>query len=114
MTAALDYFVDIDVDGDKIVVLGDIRELGERSKEYHEKLTEGIELSQFKAIFLYGDEMKALYEKIADEHDFVRHFTGEKEPLIKAIRENAEAKDSILFKSSHGTDLLSVVDQLKI
>lgn len=114
MTAALDYFADIDVDGDKIVVLGDIRELGERSKEYHEKLTEGIELSQFKAIFLYGDEMKALYEKIADEHDFVRHFTGEKEPLIKAIRETAEANDSILFKSSNGTDLLSVVDQLKI
>lgn len=113
MNAALNYFEDIEVDGEKIVVLGDIRELGERSKQYHEALTKGIDLTQFKAVFLYGDEMKALYDKIADDHDHVRHFTGEKDTLIAAIKEIAVADDSILFKSSNGTDLLSVVDELK-
>ena len=113
MTAALGYFEDIKVDGEKIVVLGDIRELGDRSKEYHEKLTDGIDLSQFKAVFLYGDEMKALYDKIADDNNHVRHFTGEKDSLIKAIEETAEADDSVLFKSSNGTDLLSVIEKLK-
>ena len=113
MNAALSYFEDIAVDGAKIVVLGDIRELGEHSKEYHEKLTEGIDLSQFKAVFLYGDEMKALYDKIADDNDHVRHFTGEKDSLIKAIEESAKADDSVLFKSSNGTDLLSVIEKLK-
>lgn len=113
VNAALSYFEDIEVDGGKIVVLGDIRELGERSKQYHEQLTEGIDLTQFKAVFLYGDEMKALYDKIADDNNHVRHFTGEKNSLIEAIKETATADDSVLFKSSNGTDLLSVVDELK-
>ena len=113
VNAVLSYFEDIKVDGAKIVVLGDIRELGDRSKQYHEQLTEGIDLTQFKAIFLYGDEMKALYDKIADDNNHVRHFTGEKDSLIKAIKEMATADDSVLFKSSNGTDLLSVVDELK-
>ena len=113
VNAVLSYFEDIEVDGAKIVVLGDIRELGDRSKQYHEQLTEGIDLTQFKAIFLYGDEMKALYDKIADDNNHVRHFTGEKDSLIKAIKEMATADDSVLFKSSNGTDLLSVVDELK-
>lgn len=113
VNAALSYFEDIEVEGAKIVVLGDIRELGDRSKEYHEQLTEGIDLTQFKAVFLYGDEMKALYDKITDDNDHVRHFTGEKDLLIEAIKETATADDSVLFKSSNGTDLLSVVDKLK-
>ena len=113
VNAVLSYFEDIKVDGAKIVFLGDIRELGDRSKQYHEQLTEGIDLTQFKAIFLYGDEMKALYDKIADDNNHVRHFTGEKDSLIKAIKEMATADDSVLFKSSNGTDLLSVVDELK-
>lgn len=113
VNAVLSYFEDIEVDGAKIVVLGDIRELGDRSKQYHEQLTKGIDLTQFKAIFLYGDEMKALYDKIADDNNHVRHFTGEKDSLIKAIKEMATADDSVLFKSSNGTDLLSVVDELK-
>lgn len=112
MKAALNYFADIKLEGEKIVVLGDILELGDASKRYHEGVSEGVELGSFKAIFLYGDEMKALYEKLKSE-DHVRHFSGDKEPLIQAIQETAKPGDSVLFKSSNGTDLLSVVEKLK-
>lgn len=113
MKAALEYFADIDIEGEKIAVLGDILELGEASKDFHEGLSDAIHLERFKAIYLYGDEMNALYEKIADKEK-VHYFSGTKDRLIEAIKENARPGDAVLFKSSNGTDLLSVVDQLKL
>lgn len=112
MKAAVEYFAGIEIEGEKIAVLGDILELGDSSKEFHESIADAIELDQFKAVYLYGDEMKALYEKLADAEK-VTHFTGGKEDLIKALETNAAPGDSVLFKSSNGTDLLSVVDKLR-
>ena len=115
MKAALDYFAGIDVEGDKLVVLGDILELGEASKEFHENLAEAIEFDKYTAVYLYGDEMKALYDKINKDKktDKVYYFSGPKDSLIEMIAENTEPEDSVLFKSSNGTDLIAVVDALR-
>ena len=101
----------IEIEGEKIVVLGDILELGEASKAYHEGIAKAIHLDRFKAVYLYGEEMKALFEKLSDKEK-VRHFTGSKEALIETIEENTNAGDAVFFKSSNGTDLLSVVERL--
>lgn len=111
MKAALNYFAAIEIEGEKIVVLGDILELGEASKAYHEGIAKAIHLDRFKAVYLYGEEMKALFEKLSDKEK-VRHFTGSKEALIETIEENTNAGDAVFFKSSNGTDLLSVVERL--
>ena len=113
MKAALEYFADIEIEGEKVVVLGDILELGEASKTFHEGIADAIQLDRFKAVYLYGEEMKALYEKFVDEEK-VQHFLGTKDTLTKAIKETTNAGDAVLFKSSNGTDLLSVVDRLKL
>jgi UDP-N-acetylmuramoyl-tripeptide--D-alanyl-D-alanine ligase len=115
MKAVLDYFSNVQTEGEKIAVLGDILELGERSKEYHESIAEAIDLDKFKAVYLYGDEMRALYDKLKDEESVsnVEYFTGDKEPLIQKIKDNTQAEDCVLFKSSNGTDLLSVIKVLK-
>jgi UDP-N-acetylmuramoyl-tripeptide--D-alanyl-D-alanine ligase len=115
MRAALDYFENIGIAGDKGVVLGDILELGEASKDFHEGLSEAIDVDSYKFIYLYGEEMRHLYAKIVSDgvSNKVKHFSGEKDALIKAIEKNAKAKDAILFKSSNGTDLIAVVDALK-
>lgn len=115
MRAALDYFSGIDNEGDKLVVLGDILELGEASKEFHENLADAIELDAYKYIYLYGEEMQALYDRIVvdDKSDKVKHFSGAKDSLIETIEKNARAGDAILFKSSNGTNLIAVVDALR-
>lgn len=114
--AALSYFSDIKTEGKKIAVLGDVLELGDQSKELHESIAEAVDLDKYKAVLLYGDEMEALYKvlKEREENDNVAHFSGDKDPLIKEIENIAEPEDIVLFKSSNGTDLLSVVDQLKV
>lgn len=113
--AALSYFSDIKTEGGKIAVLGDVLELGDQSKELHESIAEAVDLDKYKAILLYGDEMEALYKvlKECENSDHVSHFSGDKNPLIQEIEKITEPGDIVLFKSSNGTDLLSVVDQLK-
>lgn len=115
MKAAINYFSAIDPDKDKILVLGDILELGELSQSLHEGIASIIDVNKFKAIFLYGDEMKVLYQKLIEQedHNNTYHFTGEKDELIKAIENELSSGDLILFKSSNGTDLLTVVDFFK-
>lgn len=113
--AALSYFSGINTEGDRIAVLGDVLELGEQSKELHESMAEAVDLEKYKAVLLYGEEMEALYHvlKARKKSDHVAHFSGDKELLIKELKKLAEPEDIILFKSSNGTDLLSVVDQLR-
>lgn len=112
--AVLRYFSEVVTPGEKIVVLGDVLELGALSKKMHEDLSSAIALKDFKAVFLYGPEMKYLYEKLADEADFekVSHFEGDKKQLIEAIKAKAKSGDLVLFKSSNGTGLLDVVAEL--
>lgn len=112
MKSVLEYFTEAELKGGKIVVLGDILELGEASKSYHKSISQAIDLEEFKAVFLYGQEMRALYDTLGPSEK-VQHFTGEKTTLIEAIRNVADANDSVLFKSSNGTDLLAVVEELK-
>ena len=114
--AALSYFSKIDTDGERIVVLGDVLELGEQSKVLHESIAEAVELEKYKAVFLYGEEMEALYDVLnkREKSERVAHFSGDKKPLIQEIEKLAEPGDIVLFKSSNGTDLLSVVDQLRV
>lgn len=115
MKAALAYFENITIDGEKIVVLGDILELGDRSQAYHESIAETVSLDAYKAVYLYGEEMKALDEKLQTrpQSEKVKHYSENKEPLITSIKQTARPGDAILFKSSNGTDLLAVVDTLR-
>jgi UDP-N-acetylmuramyl pentapeptide synthase len=113
--AALSYFSNIQTDGGKIAVLGDILELGEHSKELHESIAEAVDLDKYKAVLLYGDEIEALYHILREREngEHISHFIGDKEPLVDEIEKLAKSGDLVLFKSSNGTDLLSVVDQLR-
>lgn len=115
MKAALGYFGKAKVESEKIVVLGDILELGEQSKEMHESIAQAVDLERFKAVLLYGNEIEALYDLLNEEDSTTQltHFSGEKEPLIQEIEKLAAPGDAVLFKSSNGTDLLSVVDKLR-
>ncbi|WP_277631419.1 UDP-N-acetylmuramoyl-tripeptide--D-alanyl-D-alanine ligase [Atopococcus tabaci] len=115
MKAVLRYFASIDTDTRKFAVLGDIRELGELSRELHLSVKEAIEPERLDEVVLYGKEMRALYEALRDEFPSERlhHFQEDKAELISYIEEHAQTGDYILLKSSFGTDLLSVANALR-
>ena len=115
MKAVLDNFSTFENEGKKIVILGDMLELGEHSSELHLSIKESLNPNQIKKVILYGEEMSVLYESLQETfaNDNLFYFTGDKEPLIQLAKEQIEPGDYVLIKSSLGTDLLSVVRALQ-
>lgn len=116
MKAVLRYFASIETGGRKIVVLGDINELGGHSEELHVSIQEAIEPERLDEVLLYGEKIKPLYEALQDSFpaDRLYHFEGEKKDLIDYLETHTQTGDYLLIKSSFGTDLLSVIDAIKI
>ncbi|WP_407389453.1 UDP-N-acetylmuramoyl-tripeptide--D-alanyl-D-alanine ligase [Carnobacterium jeotgali] len=115
MKAVLDNFSTFENEGKKIVILGDMLELGEHSSELHLSIKESLNPNQIKKVILYGEEMSVLYESLKGTfaNDTLFYFTGDKKPLIQLAKEQIEPGDYVLIKSSLGTDLLSVVRALQ-
>lgn len=114
MTAVVEAFVQLEKEGRRMVLLGDIRELGEKSQELHASLASSLKPEELDVVYLYGEEMTALYEALKGtfEAERLHHFAGDKAPLVATLKESLQKNDQILIKSSFGTDLLSVVKEL--
>ncbi|SFH82293.1 UDP-N-acetylmuramoyl-tripeptide--D-alanyl-D-alanine ligase [Pisciglobus halotolerans] len=118
MKLVIENFSRLSNNGQKIVVLGDMLELGEWSAALHESIKEVLSPEAIDQVVLYGEKMQVLAtalveENIFDEHQ-VHHFTGEKEPMIQYLKDTLRSDDYVLIKSSFGTDLLSVVRMLTV
>lgn len=95
----------------KIIVLGDMLELGEYSKSLHEELGTEINKYNFTKIYLYGNKIKYCYDKISNKTN-VKYF-NDKEELIKNILKSDCNKDTtIYFKASNGMKLYDVIDKI--
>ncbi|MGF3067298.1 UDP-N-acetylmuramoyl-tripeptide--D-alanyl-D-alanine ligase [Facklamia sp. P12945] len=116
MRAVLNTLADVEVEGAgrKIAVLGDIRELGAKSEEYHRSLKDSLDVSVLDKVYLFGDQMAYLYDELqktfAKEQLFYEK--ADHQRLIDALSIETSNEDVILVKSSFGVDLLSVVTAL--
>lgn len=108
MRYAIETFSEIYNDGfEKIAVLGDMLELGEKSKEYHEAVFDTVISAKIDKIYLFGNEMKHLYKKL-DGVKAVTHFT-EKSQIKESIKSDKDKK-AILLKGSRGMKLEDIID----
>ncbi|MCW6680080.1 UDP-N-acetylmuramoyl-tripeptide--D-alanyl-D-alanine ligase [Aerococcaceae bacterium NML130460] len=114
MRAVLQTFSTLDASR-KIAVLGDIRELGENSAQFHSELSASLDPSKIEKVYLFGTKMRALYDtlqtKYSAEHLFYEESNHER--LIEALNQDVRSTDMVLVKSSFGTDLLKVVETLR-
>lgn len=115
MKAIIRDFSTFAVEGRKRVVLGDIRELGTLSKELHRSIKEAFVPGTLEEVILYGEEMAVLYGELQGilPAEAVRYFPENQEKMIQYLQESTQSGDSILLKSSFGTNLLAVVESLK-
>ena len=114
MKSVIKSFVSVEATGRRVLVLGDIRELGEHSKELHASISEVISPSEVALVYLYGEEMEALYDALKGQFESAAlHHYMDKEALIADLKAELKEGDQVLIKSSNGTGLLAVVDALK-
>ena len=98
--------------GRRIVVLGDMLELGDFSMPEHEKLANVAWQFKIDALFLYGNETIATY-KAAKALSFakVEHFET-KARLQDYLVDYAQENDIILVKGSRSMQMETVVENL--
>ena len=94
----------------KILVLGDILELGEFSKKIHQELAEYIDKTDAEKVFLYGTEIENTYKNVKKTNCYYYNNQLELEKkLVSEIKEN----DIIYFKASNGMKLTNIIEYVK-
>ncbi len=106
MKEAINTFDNIYNDRYKIMVLGDMLELGLNSKDYHRNLSKYIENMKVDRVYLYGSEMKALADSF--KRDYVEYRDSKDE--IKNEIAKINNKKVILIKGSRGMKLEEIID----
>lgn len=99
----------------KILLLGDILELGEFSKDIHNKIGEYISNMNFDAIILVGSEVKYIKESLYKNNLNIKNvYCFKKENDTYEFLNNYLIKgDIILIKGSHGMNLINIVNKIK-
>lgn len=105
-------------DGERIAVLADMKELGEKSKVEHENIAIEISKLAVDRVLFYGNEMKYAFKKFKNiikkegNNKFeINHFSV-KTDLIKELKETLNKHDIILVKGSRGMKMEEVVREI--
>lgn len=112
MSAIIKDFQQLNYGKKRYAILGDMLELGDNSQKSHEELANVIQLEVFEHVFLYGKQMRYLYNKINNSPKVTWFNLTQQNELIACVKQNV-FDGVVLVKSSYGTNLLHVVDALK-
>jgi len=115
MACTISEFLKIFKNRRKILVLGDMLELGKNSKLEHRNLSKIINSDEIEKIFLIGNNMKFLYDEIRKLKKKVKFYSEDKDELIDDLKSliSNENNLAVLFKSSHSVGLFEVVEKIK-
>ncbi len=108
VVAALKTLQLFQTSGKKIVVLGDMRELGDASKREHTNIGAVAAGMKFHTLFTYGPYSKYTAEAYGNG---AKHFET-KDDLAKELKRNLQSGDVVLVKGSRGMKMEDVVNQL--
>jgi len=94
----------------KIAVLGEMRELGEKSDEYHAALAGPVRDAGVQLVILVGEQMRPLAEALEGQVEIVHvpDAAAARDRLMATL----EAGDAVLIKGSNGVGLSALVAAL--
>jgi UDP-N-acetylmuramoyl-tripeptide--D-alanyl-D-alanine ligase len=105
MALALSNFISMEADN-KVVILGDMLELGDDSPEEHQTIVDQLKEKQLPDVFLVGNAFQQ-----TSKPDFFLSFT-DKEELVRWLLIHPLRNKTVLIKGSHGIRLDRVVDAI--
>lgn len=98
----------------KIAVLGDMFELGEYSKELHEKVGIEVVKNNIDILICSGKNAKYIAEEAKENgmNEKQIYYFEEKEQIQEFIKQNWKNGDAILFKASNGMKFFEIVENI--
>ncbi|MBJ8028832.1 UDP-N-acetylmuramoyl-tripeptide--D-alanyl-D-alanine ligase [Bacillus cereus group sp. N21] len=114
MEAAFHLMNGLDGFSKKIVVLGDMLELGDQEVQFHYEVGKLIDPARISYVFTYGRLGAQIAEgaKINFPNERVKVYDN-KEELVKNLQAVVDVKDVVLVKASRGMKLEEVITMLK-
>ena len=103
------------VKGRRLVVLGDMLELGDQADALHAGLADALDPQTFAHVYLVGPHMLALQQALVEKAPElpVTHFaTDQLADLTATLQATLTPDDQILLKGSHGIHLENVLAKL--
>lgn len=100
MAAAINSFEQIATPLPKMVILGDMRELGKVSEDEHQKVVDNLKAKGFNDVWLVGEKFS---KRLCDFHKYKNV-----EEVKQAIADNKPSGKCILIKGSNGTKLFEL------
>lgn len=96
------------LDQNKIIILGDMKEVGTHSEKLHKKIGKQLQRIENKEVYLLGEEFKNIVSL-----DETFKWFEDIDSLIKTLR-TSHFKDSVIaVKGAHSMNLIRVCDMLK-
>nr|WP_314258696.1 UDP-N-acetylmuramoyl-tripeptide--D-alanyl-D-alanine ligase [uncultured Devosia sp.] len=112
MTAALETFASQAApDGDKVIILGDMLELGEQSPGMHASLVPAVNASGATHIYLVGKDMMALGEALGEGRVTAHAQTSGE--MAEIVLNQLAYGDAVMIKGSNGVGLAGVVEKIR-
>lgn len=99
----------------RIAVLGDMLELGKRSKAMHASLAASLDPHKISDVYLIGKDMQALQQALKAKYtaDHLHYYQADQlADLTHDLEQTVQSTDKLLLKASHGIHLEKVVAQL--
>ena len=97
----------------KIVVLGDMLELGSRSEEQHREIGRKLSVADFDAVYAYGSESVVTIDEVDKEGNKKSVHFDSKEEMTARLMEFSDPGDMILVKGSRGMQMEDVITLMK-
>ncbi|HTR81533.1 MAG TPA: UDP-N-acetylmuramoyl-tripeptide--D-alanyl-D-alanine ligase [Bacteroidota bacterium] len=107
--AALKTLHSMKVEGKKIVVLGDMLELGKNTEHEHAKIGLAVSELEFEYLLTFGPLSNFTHE--ASKLPFAEHFDT-KDALVASLKSQLAPGDAVLVKGSRGMKMEEIVEKI--
>lgn len=111
--AALEYIKELKSNR-KIAVLGDVLELGEFSKQMHQKIGEEVINNNIDILITVGQEAKTIAKTVTDNKRNIKVYSFDNnQEASKLLKNEIRENDIILVKASNGMHFEEIVETIK-
>lgn len=100
LVSSLNTFIEYQSKLNKIVVLGDMLELGEDSINMHKKIADLVDFNNFKQVILVGQQMSYLHKYLKEKNIESKWFINYLE-AVETVKEVVNKENIVFFKSSN-------------